>query len=395
VARFPKSPSALRALANVYATQAIAGGDSSVLLPQAESALRRAKALDPNDGATLLDLSQAARVAGDLTTATKYAMQASAHEAVRGPAHKALAALVTQKGRKALEAHEPEKAIALAKTARLADPASAAPDLLEGDAWVETHDDERFLKALERYRAAREREPASKEVATTLARFYRVRGAAWLTAAPPKPKGRDGGPPSADVLAKWQAAMAGRRANAIRDREEALRLDPDGPEAAATREALADLKATEPEAQRAAVQAAERLYTEGVALQQDGKTVDAFERLEEATAAWPSHLKAHVRAAEVGISLGATYDIRVLRHLEAARELDGEGRYSRVHFYFGQVFFRRFKGAKDDAAKTEAAEFCRKSLERYLGPARAAGAAEAKGVQAATAILESLTRDGF
>ncbi len=185
--RFPEDPSVHRGRAAIYQAQMLRGGSRGPLLQQAQTALLRAKELDPRDPRTSLDLSQLYRLAGDLETAARYALLASSYEPIPGSASRALAAILVEQGRKALEARELEKATGLAGNASVADPRGAAPHVLEGDVWLERQE---LDKALACYRRARELEPASAEAIHALAECHRRRGGAYFLCTSSATRGR-------------------------------------------------------------------------------------------------------------------------------------------------------------------------------------------------------------
>ena len=263
-----------------------------------------------------------------------------------------------------------------------------------------TRDPQRFAKALDRYRAAREREPVSKEAADALVKFYRSRGALWQATAGPRPEGKDGAPPDAAALARWEKDTANRRARAIADYEAALRIEPNGTDADLTRDRLEILKALDPDARRAAYAASQARFGEGQALLDAGKRADALGKFREATEEFPDHLPAWFRIAELGLDLGEEQEAEAMNALEVVRELDASSRYVRADLYRGKVWFRRWKRAsRADAPAAEAeraaerASFCRRALERYVGAA-SGDPKEAEGLAAARVMLESLVRGG-
>jgi hypothetical protein len=116
----------LRGIAAVYQAQALAGGDRRTLLTQALVELQKAQAIDPRDPRTALDQSQLHRLAGNLEAAAKFAMAAASVEPLPGPASRALPAILVARARREHQAGRAKEAKALAATARLYDPGSAA-----------------------------------------------------------------------------------------------------------------------------------------------------------------------------------------------------------------------------------------------------------------------------
>jgi hypothetical protein len=383
---FPEDPAVLRGVATVYLQRSLSSDDRSRLLSAAMRALRRAQALDERDPRVALDLSSAHRLSGDLENALVWAMRSAALEPVPGPAAAVVGALLVDRGRRALDRGEAEAALADAARARAWDPASAGPHLLEGDVWKARR---RYDPAFLAYEEARDKEPASREVARALADVRRLRGLAfyaWLLQHP-RPRGEDGAPPEAEALSAWERDVAQRRRSAVAELESALRLDPDGEHAASVRESLDALRGSDPGERRAAESEARDAFAEGERLRREGRLVDALERYRAAAERFPDAVPFQMRIAEVSVELGPEHDRDALLALDVLRDLDAEGAYPEADLLRARILFRRWK--RDPSP--EDAERARRAADRFLAAARARARPEdARNVEAAERILEAL-----
>ncbi len=389
--RFPADPSVHRGRAAVYQAQMLRGGSRGPLLEQAQAALIRAKELDPRDPRTSLDLSQLYRLAGDLETAARYALLASSYEPIPGDASRALAAILVEQGRKALEARELDKATGLASSAAVADPRGAAPYVLEGDVWLERQE---LDKALASYRRARELEPASAEAIRALAECHRRRGGAYFLykLRYPRPAAREGMEPDPKVLADWEQKHALAVRQALSDLEAALRLEPDGEEAESTRQRMEQVRRLDPDAPRRTREAALAAFDVGEGFRRAGKKADALFAYRESAAAWSQLLPAWMRIAEMGLDLGREHDGEVLHALEMVRDLDSQGEFVETDLYAGRVWARRVVDAPDGVAGKHAAGIARGFLGRYVDRAAPRGGAQAENVALARRLLAGLPR---
>lgn len=389
--RFPDDPSVHRGRAAIYQAQMLRGGSRGPLLQQAQAALRRAKALDPRDPRTSLDLSQLYRLAGDLETAARYALLASSYEPIPGDASRALAAILVEQGRKALESRELEKAAGLAANAAVADPRGGASHVLEGDVFLARNE---LDKALASYRRARDLEPASAEAIRALAECHRRRGGAYFLykLRYPRPVARGGVEPDPQVLADWDQKHALAVKQALSDLEAALRLEPDGAEAEDTRERIEQVRRLDPDAPRKTREAALAAFDVGEGFRRGGKKADALFAYREAASAFSQLLPAWMRIAEMGLDLGREHDVEVLRALEVVRDLDPHGEFVETDFYAGRVWARRVVEAPDASAAKHAAGIARGFLARYVDRAAPRGEGQAENVALARRLLAGLPR---
>ena len=373
-AKFPGAPSVERGIAAVYQSQSLAGGDRTSLLGQAQAALLRAKDLDPRDPRTSLDLSQLYRLTGDLDAAARYALAAASVEPLTGPASRALSAIVVEQGRKALEAHELDKAAGLAAAAAKADVGAAGPVLLEGDVWMAR---QQLDKALAAYLLAREKEPASLEVIHALAECRRSRGGAYFLWRQhyPRPRAKEPGAPepSAAALAEWDEKNLLALRQAVREFEDSLRLEPDVEASETVRSHVERLRAQDPEAVAQDGSAAKKAYDEGETLRKAGRRLDALAQYRRATQLYRDHFPAWMRIAESCVELGSDFDAEGILAVRQLRLLDAEHAYPEPDLYAAEIGARQWVAAKDDPARAEvaakAAAYAREAAERFLARA--------------------------
>ena len=308
-----------------------------------------------------------------------------------GSASRALAAILVEQGRKALEARELEKATGLAGNASVADPRGAAPHVLEGDVWLERQE---LDKALACYRRARELEPASAEAIHALAECHRRRGGAYFLykLRYPRPAARDGTEPDPKVVADWEQKHALAVKQALADLEAALRLEPDGDEAESTRQRMEQVKRLDPDAPRKSREAAIAAYDAGESLRRAGKKADALFAYREAVAAWSQLLPGWMRIAEMGLDLGREHEAEVLHALELVRDIDPRGEFVETDLYAGRVWARRAAETGDEAARAHDAGLARGFLERYVDRAAPRGEGQAENVALARRLLAGLPR---
>ena len=368
--RFPDSTAVRRGLAAVYQMRVLSGGDKQRLLMEARRALLEAKALDPRDPRTALDLSQLYRLEGNLEAAARNALVAAAAEPIPGPAARVYAAILVELGKRALEARDAAKALKYAARARAADRGGSGPDLLEGDVKMATGE---WDAALAAYETAREEDPASAAVRDALVACHHKRGDAYFLwrLQHPKPAAKDGVEPDPKKVAAWDEHDAAARRQAAADLEAALRIDPDGPESSEVRESLSRLEKADPDGRRRAVQAADAAFEEGESLRRAGKALEALARYRAAVAEWAEDLRGWMRIAEAAVTLGSEYDVEGLRAVEKARDVDVERAYPVVDLYAATIWDRRRLSAETEAARADAAARAKTNLERFL--ARTAG----------------------
>jgi tetratricopeptide (TPR) repeat protein len=383
---FPGDPSVLRGIASTYLRRSLEGGDRTSLLTQALALLAEARRLDERDPRVALDLSSAYRLAGRLTDAYVWAVRAAALEATPGEAARVVAALLVGRGRKALEGGDAKSALEDARRARAWDPASAAPDLLEGDVHRARRPAD-YDRALAAYQTARDKEPTNGEVARALAEAHRLRGLAyypWL-ARFPRPKGADGGEPSPEALRAWEEAVEPRRRAATAEFEAALRLDPEGEHAESVREHVERLRGTDPEARRRDVLEAQERFREGERLRAEGRRADALDAYRRAAELFPDSVPPQMRIAEIGVELGEPAEREALRALDVVRDLDVDRRYPEADLLRARVHYARWRrGGPEEEAAT-----ARRGAERFLAAAGARGDADGN-VAAAKRILAGL-----
>lgn len=385
--RFPADASPQRGIAAVYQAQMLQGGARTMLLEQAREALSRAKEIDPRDPRTALDMSQLYRLAGDLETAARNALQAASVEPIPGPAAKAFAAIRVEQGRKALESHELEKATAWAKEASEADKASAAPWLLDGDVALAMQDLARALRSFER---AREVEPASVAASRALADCHRRRGGAYFAwkMRYPAPKAVKGVAPDPKAVEDWNRTNLKNLRQAILEFEASLRLEPSGIDADTSRERIEQLRRDDPERRKLDMTAAQEAFEAGEKARRADKAFDALERYREAVAARSEFLPAWMRIAEMSIALGSEHDVEGLRAIEMLRDLDPDRAYPEPDLYAGEIWSRRAKAKGPDAG--DAARRARAALERFVAAVGGAGEKQAANLARARALLREL-----
>ncbi len=385
--RFPLDTAVRRGIAAIYQAQMLEGGDRTMLLGQAREALTRAKEIDPRDPRTALDMSQLYRLAGDLETAARNALRAASVEPVPGPAARALCAIEVERGRKALDDHELEKAAAFAKSARQADPASAAPWVLEGDVALASGD---LSKSLVAFQRAREVDPTSIEAVRALADCRRRRGGAYFAwkIGHPSPKARDGVAPDPKAVEEWDRLNALALAQAIKEFEASLRLEPDGPDADAARERIEQLRRQDPEHRRQSLEEAQKAYEAGEVERRAEHFVAASAKYREAVDAWSDFLPAWMRIAEMAVVIGPERDVEGLRAIEILRDLDAKRLYPEPDLYAGEIWRRRAKSG--GPAEAEATRRAKAALGRFLDRARALGEPQRKNVERAEKLLREL-----
>jgi len=368
--RFPDVPSVRRGKAAVYQAMMIAGGERTTLLREAQRELTEAQRVDRRDPRTALDLSQLYRLAGDLDAAAKHAVSAASVEPVRGPASRALAAILVEQGRKALDANAWDRATGLAAAASKADPRAAAADLLAGDVANARQD---LNAALAAYARAHEKSPADPGIRAALAACHRQRGAAFFLAQQmrPRPKAAaDGTPPDPAKLAAYDAWFEKNVRGAAGEYRQAVELEPDGPFADDDREKLAHLRGLDPATSGASLAAARALFEQGEALRRDARPEEALVRYQEAAVAYPEFVFAWLRIAELAAQLGRDHDLVGIQAVDRLRALDRERAYPEVDLYAAEILVRIGREAAGDAARKDvvaaAAAQARVALERFV-----------------------------
>ncbi len=361
----------------------IAGGERTTLLREAQRELTEAKRVDPRDPRTALDLSQLYRLAGDLDAAAKHAMSAASVEPVRGPASRALAAILVEQGRKALDANAWDQATGLASAASKADPLAAAADLLAGDVANARQD---LNAALAAYARAHEKSPADPGIRAALAACHRQRGAAFFLAQQmrPRPKAAaDGTPADPAKVAAHDAWFEKNVRGAAREYQQAIELEPDGPFADDDREKLAHLRGLDPATSGANLAAARALFEQGEALRRDARPEEALVRYQEAATAYPEFVFAWLRVAELAARLGRDHDLVGIQAVDRLRALDRERAYPEVDLYAAEILVRIGREAAGDAARQDvvatAAAQARVALDRFVAGAEATGKPTERG----------------
>lgn len=385
--RFPLDTAVRRGVAAIYQAQMLEGGDRTMLLGQAREALTRAKQIDPRDPRTALDTSQLYRLAGDLETAARNALRAASVEPIPGPAARALCAIEVERGRKALENHELEKAADFAASAKKADASSAAPWVLEGDVAVTRSD---LAKALVAFLRAREIDPTSVEAVRALADCRRRRGGAYFAwkIGHPRPRERDGAAPDPKAVEEWDRLNALALAQAIKEYEASLRLEPDGPDADAARERIEQLRRQDPAHRRQSLEQAKKDFAAGEAERLAEHFVAASAKYREAVEAWSDFLPGWMRIAEMAVVIGSERDVEGLRAVDVLRDLDARRQYPEPDLYAGEIWARRARAGGEGAA--DAARRAKASLARFLERARGLGAPQATNVLRAEKLLRDL-----
>lgn len=394
---FPLEGAVHRGIAAVYQAQMLqSGARDTMLLQQAREALTRAKEIDPRDPRTALDMSQLYRLAGDLETAARNALQARSVEPIAGPASQAFAAIRVEQGRKALEKHEIEKATAYAKDAAEADDRSAAPFVLDGEIAIALQD---LKRALTSFLRAREIDPSSHDAVRALADCRRRRGAAYFAwkIVHGEPKGVGGVAPDPRTVADWRKKNLAALRQAIGEFEASLRLEPEGPDAEASRERLEqlsrELHRLDPASHERDMTTAQLAFEDGEKLRRDEHFVDALEKYRAAVASWSEFLPGWVRIAEMAIAIGADHDVEGFRAIDVIRDLDGKGEYPEPDLYAGELWFRRANAVGGAAPLVaDARRRARMSLERFLSRARLLGDRQRVNVERAETLLGRLGR---
>jgi tetratricopeptide (TPR) repeat protein len=395
--KFPLDAAIHRGIAAVYQAQMLqSGARNTMLLQQAREALTRAKELDPRDPRTALDMSQLYRLAGDLETAARNALQARSVEPIAGPAAQAFAAIRVEQGRKAIEKHELEKATAYAKDAAEADERSAAPWVLDGDVAIAMQD---LKRALASFLRAREIDPSSREAVRALADCRRRRGAAYFAwkIVHPEPKAVRGVEPDPKAVEDWRRKNLAALRQAIGEFEAAIRLEPEGPDADSSNERLEqlgrELHRLDPDARRRDMTAAQDAFEAGEKLRRDEHFVDALVRYRDAVAAWPEFLPGWMRSAEMASVTGADHDVEGFRAIDVIRDLDANRQYPEPDLYAGELWARRAtSGGGGGAVVADAKRRARASLERFLERARTMGDGQRAIVARAELLLGRLGR---
>ncbi|MBL9086921.1 MAG: hypothetical protein JNM10_07235, partial [Planctomycetia bacterium] len=372
---FPEVPAVRRGKAAVYQAMSLSGGERTTLLREAQRELTEARRVDPRDPRTALDLSQLYRIAGDLEAAAKHAVSAASVEPVRGPASRALAAILVEQGRKALDGNEWERSSALAVAAGKADPMAAAADHLLGDIAIARQDLNGALKA---YAAAHEKAPADAGIRSALAACRRQRGSAFFLAHQlrPRPKpAADGTPPDPARLAAYDEWFEKNVRGAADEYRAALALEPDGPYADDDREKLANLVAMDPKASGESLAAARRLFEQGETLRRDGRPEEALLRYRDAVATFPDFVFGWLRIAELSAQLGSDHDLSGMQAIERLRSLDRARDYPEVDLFSAAILVRLWREAAPDPARKDvaasAATQARTALARYTAAVKA------------------------
>lgn len=368
-ARFPDVPAVRRGKAAVYQAMMLAGGERTTLLREAQRELNDARRIDPRDPRTALDLSQLYRLAGDLDAAAKHAMSAASVEPVRGPASRALAAILVEQGRRALEGNAWDKAASYAALATKADPALAAADHLAGDVAMARRD---LNAALDAYARGLEKAPHDAAVTGAKAACHRQRGAAfflWLQRYPrPKP-GPDGAAPDPARLAAWDETLRKNVRGAVREYEAAVELEPDGPGAADDRQKIENLRALDPEAAGSTLTKARALLEEGEGLRREDRLEEAMARYQEAAQTHPDLVFAWLRVAELAVRLGRDHDLAGIAAVQRLRALGADADYPEVDLYLAELNVRiageALEGTPRPAVARAAAAQATAALTRY------------------------------
>lgn len=395
--RFPRTPSVHRGMMAVYMSQFLGSRDPGVLKDAGES-LAHALDLDPRDLRTLLDAANYARRCNDLVSALRHARTARDLEPFPGgPAARLLADLHADQARKLLDGGQLEAARAAIDAARRADPARAAAWVLEGELVLKGTARDRYERALELARKAKELEPLDPRVNAFLARCHRERGVRALLEV-----GRHGD----------AAARAAWRNEAIRSFEAALTLDPLGEAAEELRARIRSLRSSDPDAVWERRQRASEAFVAGKVHWENGEWLDAFRRLREAVDLHPENPRAHyflVEAVQRLLALlggGApdeTAEARRERLALADRYLesgfyslhqldamDHEGEFAERWFfrgYFNEWIYRAHGFA-------EARQAARMAYEHYLLKQRAMGAEDGPRATLARRRLGALRESG-
>ncbi|MFO0934082.1 MAG: hypothetical protein U1E39_15450 [Planctomycetota bacterium] len=352
----------------------LSGGERTTLLREAQRELTEAR-VDPRDPRTSLDLSQLYRLAGDLEAAAKHAVSAASVEPVRGPASRALAAILVEQGRKALDGNEWDRAATQAALALKADPLAAAADQLLGDVATARQDLNGALKA---YAAAHEKAPADAGIRSALAACRRQRGSAFFLAHQMRPRPRpaaDGTPPDPARVAAYDEWFEKNVRGAADEYREALALEPDGPYADDDREKLANLVAMDPKASGESLAAARRLFEQGETLRRDGRPEEALLRYRDAVATFPDFVFGWLRIAELAAQLGSDHDLTGIQAVDRLRALDRDHDYPEVDLFAAAILVRLWREATPDPARKEvattAAAQARTALRRYADAVKA------------------------
>jgi len=302
--RFPRNTSVYRGFNAVYLAWFIQTHDRE-LVKEASRALTRATDLDPRDARTALDASQLARVAGDLGSALKHAERARAQESRRGgPASRMLSDLHIALGYQALKGGEVERARQSLLAARRVDPKRAGSWILEGELALKSTARDRFVRAFDLARKAKELEPYDPGANKLMARCHKGSSTTALLQM-----GRYQDPP-ADAKG-WDEARRARlrkardrfRRQAIHDLEMALLLDPLAEDADDTRRTVKRLKEASPISQAERQARARAAYDKGLKLQVDTQYVDALYAFYEAVDQSPNWTRAHGRLLQVAAYL--------------------------------------------------------------------------------------------
>ncbi len=393
--RFPRNTSVYRGFNAVYLAWFMQTRDRD-LIEEASRALARATDLDPRDARTALDASQLARVAGDLGSALKHAERARTQESrAGGPASRMLADLHIALGYQALEGGEIDRARQSLLAARRVDPKRAGSWILEGELVLKTTARDRFVRAFDLARKAKELEPYDPGVNKLMARCHKGSATTALLQMgryrdPPKgAKGWD-----EKRRARLRKARDRYRRQAIHDLEMAVMLDSLAEDADDTRRTIRRLQEASPISQAERQVRAHEAYDKGLRLQIDGQYVDALYAFYEAAEQSPDWTRPHGRLLQA-----AAYLLRILpkegaeaqatlrkymamawRSLYVLEALDAERSIAELPYFRGvlnDVTFQITPGDKADAR--EVGRLAALSAYReFVLRMRAKGSTEAK-----------------
>ncbi len=302
--RFPRNPSVHRGFNAIYVAWYMKTRDRD-LVEEAARALGRATDLDPRDARTAMDSSQLARVAGDLGSALKHAQRARVLESrPGGPASRMLGDLHLALGYKALDGGEVEQARQSLLAARQVNPNRAGSWILEGQLVLKSPSRDRFVRAFDLAKKAKELEPSHPEVNKLMASCHKGSATTALLHMGRYPVPKKGTPGVDEERRENIRTYRERyRRQAIHDLNMALMLDPNAEDAADTRRTVRRLEDASPLNQAERRDLALKAYNKGLGLQIDKKHVDALYEFYAAVQHLPTLAKAHGRLLNVATYL--------------------------------------------------------------------------------------------
>ncbi|MDJ0520434.1 MAG: tetratricopeptide repeat protein [Planctomycetota bacterium] len=409
--RFQRTPSVYRGFNAVYVAWYTQTRDR-MHIEEATRNLRIATDLDPRDARTAMDASQLARVAGDLSSALKHAERARALESYGGgPASRMLADLHVELGHKALEGGQMDEARAAADAARRVDPNRAGSWVLEGEIALKSPTRDRFLRAYDLAKKAKELEPYHPNVNGLLARCHK--GSA-TTALLMMGRYREPPPdtPGWDEKRRKQVRQYRERyrQQAINDLNLALILDPGAEDAKETERTVRRLEEASATTQAERQAKAREHYERGIRFQIDGKRVDALYAFHEAIQLSPRFARAHGRLVQMvvlllevlpvedpeGLKTARKYEEMAWRSLHALEALDIDRSIAQLWYFRGELNHFKFRTTPD--TQPEAREVARLAalagFEHFVLRLRAAGAkdGESQPLRIALARLATLRK---